>query len=194
MINKEDCLILLEKHLGEEKRIIDHSKTVNKVALHIAWELNNAGIPIDIALVDGGSLLHDIGKIREIKSSNSLSHAEEGYKILMDEELEDFANIVRKHLFYSFRNPMLRPRNWEEKILFYADMLVKEGDAEGGKKYRLVPFTERLDYLRKVYGKNKEILEAIDESENLLYAIETQLIERIGDGYTKKLEEEVNLV
>ena len=107
-------------------------------------------------MVDLASLLHDIGKIKAKEKDED--HALTGANILINENLAELADIVRKHRLDSVLGND-SPLTIEEKIVYYADKVVDqeflglEKRADGWKKR--YPNVDAL--LKKVYPKIKEI-------------------------------------
>ena len=143
LLSKKECMELLKKYEMPEN-ILAHSLTVNKVAVFLAEKLSEKGIEIFIPLVDSASMLHDIGKKREIEKEVD-SHIAEGYEILQKENLISEAIICRKHGALSPLNPITRPKSWEEKVVFYADKRVLHD--------KIVTIKERLKDANKRYPK-----------------------------------------
>ena len=166
--SREQCFKLIEKY-HVPKNIVKHSLTVNKVATYLAKQLIAKGEKVNYELVDRASLLHDIAK--HMKGDN---HEEEGYKILKNEGLKEVALIVRKHSLFSVLSEKDKPVTWEEKIVFYADKRVIED--------YIVGLEERMNYLKKRYGKSQEILRKIEESKLLTRKIEKEIFCKIGDS------------
>ena len=153
-------MALLKKYEMPEN-IINHTLLVNKIAIFLAEKLADKGEEIFVPLIDSGSLLHDIGKIKSIKAKEMTgNHIAEGYEILQKENLISEAIICRKHGALSPLNPITKPKSWEEKVVFYADKRVIH-DKIGSLK-------ERYDDLKKRYPKNsKELDKAYSFAEKL---------------------------
>lgn len=158
------------KKYNVPENILKHSLVVNKFAIQLANLLINEGEQVNKILVDRASLLHDIGKFKAL--NKGVSHEEEGYKILKKEGFNEIANIVKKHSLFSVLNKKEAPVTWEEKIVFYADKRVNED--------KIVTLKERMNYLKKRYGKNKKILKKIEAAEPLIYQIEKEIFNKIS--------------
>ena len=74
-ITKEEINNLYKKW-DTPSHVIAHCKAVADVAAKLASELNNHGYKLDIALVRGSALAHDVARIHE-------NHAAVGSKIFM---------------------------------------------------------------------------------------------------------------
>ena len=132
---KEECLVLLNKNKTPSK-IIEHSKTVCKVAEDIAEKLIRKGVKLNKKLVIASALLHDIERARE-------HHVVEGVKLLKNLGFPDVAKVIKKHSLYKLQQKNRQPHSWEEKIVFYADKRVT-GD-------KIVSLEERFKALEKRY-------------------------------------------
>ena len=167
MISKKECMGLLKKYEMPDN-VLAHSIMVNKVAVFLAEKLAEKDVEIYIPLVDTASLLHDIGKIKEIKGEEE-SHVSAGYEILQKENLISQAIICRKHGSLSPLNPITKPKTWEEKVVFYADKRVLHD--------RIVSIQERLEDANKRYPKH-----AKEERKAFLFVeeVEKEIFDRIG--------------
>ena len=161
MISREECLELLKRH-DLPDNIIQHSILVNKIAVFLAKELQKKGVEIYVDLVDSASLLHDIGRKRII--DNGGDHIAEGYEILQNESLISQAIVCRKHGMLSPLNPVTKPKEWEEKVVFYADKRAGEGRAISAK--------ERVEDLKKRYPKDAK---EIEKASAFLFKVEKEI-------------------
>lgn len=167
-MNKLQLQSLLKKY-RTPRHIIDHMRKVAAVGLFFAKKMNESGVKVNEELVEYGSLLHDIVKIvdfPDIDESKLLDlatpedkkywkelivryhrdkHCVAGYKVLLVENEEELALIVKKHgynnlIAVDFND---RPVTLEEKIVYYADKRVrhdqvvslKERIEDGQKRY-----------------------------------------------------------
>lgn len=122
----DEALALL-KAVGTPSIVVRHSKVVRDVALKIA-----AHMPVDLNLVEVGALLHDIGRSK----TAGVDHAVAGAKILKEKNIDEkIIHIVERHLGAGIdRSDAVQlglppkdycPKTPEEKIVSYADLLVK---------------------------------------------------------------------
>ncbi|MBD3226584.1 MAG: HDIG domain-containing protein [Candidatus Lokiarchaeota archaeon] len=158
------------KQLKLRKHIIRHVKTVSKKALEIAEKINQNGHPVNLALVEIGALLHDIGRSR----TNKIEHGIEGGKIILELGLsKKLARIAETHLLggidenyakiLGFPERSYLPETLEEKIVCYADKLVK------GQKD--VSVRERFKIWRSRFGDTL----LLNDSESNIRKIEEEL-------------------
>ncbi len=136
--NRKDCLNLMDKYrvpVGIRK----HCQVVNKIAVLLAKKLRAASIDVDVDLVDAASMLHDLMRVinfdtfegakreeqvvwEEMKARYGyLDHAEASYEVLKN-IYPKVAEVIIKHGVTSVIKG--EPKNWEEKILAYADRRV----------------------------------------------------------------------
>lgn len=108
-----------------------HCLNVSKVAVKLAERVNAKGIPVDIKLVEIGSLLHDIGR----SETHNIDHSAVGGKIARELGLpEPLARIIDRHIGAGIPGEEARrlglpegeyvPETVEEKIVAYADKLI----------------------------------------------------------------------
>jgi len=142
MISEKSCLELLKKERVPEN-VIRHSQAVRRVAVYLAKLLMKGGIKVDVELVDRAALLHDICKIRFVKTDKEPFHPDEGAKLLRKHGLNKIADIVEANGSSAVLNGKID--SWEKKLMCYADARVV-GDNITGLK-------ERFEYLRKRYAE-----------------------------------------
>lgn len=148
---------LLEKYVGREKGIIDHSIAVSEFLYEISSHIKekNPDIDIDPERMRVIGLLHDIGKLED------KNHFVAGAEILEREGLPEIAEVVKKH---GIAKEVCRaegiegdfePESLEEKLLTYADARVKHD--------KIVSFEKRFrDFLERT-KRDKEKYEAAEE-------------------------------
>lgn len=142
-MQRENALELLRK-VGLSEHIIQHSIAVANKAIEIAKRIQAAGHPVDIELVESGALLHDIGRVK----SQGFHHAAEGSRILRKNGLpESIVRIAETHSLEA-----LWPQTLEEKIVCYADKIMKGTDE--------ISVHHRFDLWMRRYGKNELLLTA----------------------------------
>jgi uncharacterized protein len=140
---KEDALKLY-RELGLPDHIIKHSILVAEKALEIAKQIQDAGHPVNLELVEMGALLHDIGRV----NAKGLHHAAEGSKILREHGFsEAIARIVETHSLNASW-----PTTIEEKIVCYADKIIK-----GTQRLSV---NDRFDIWIKRYGQSEILITA----------------------------------
>jgi len=127
---KEQCYELFRKYKTPDN-VIKHSEAVNKVAVFLASRLKEAGIDINVGIVNAASLLHDIARLEK-------PHSKVGAEILRKEGFPEVAKCVETHGYSSIS--ILE--SWEQKVVHYADkratnktVSLKERAAGWMKKY-----------------------------------------------------------
>ena len=139
--------------------VISHCKAVAKVAVRLASELNRHGYQLDLDLIKGAGLSHDVARTEE-------EHWLIGCKALEKLGYHDEAEIVRVHMFYSFLHAVNALD--ETDLVCLGDRLVKED--------RYVGLDERIAYILDKAPKDpevrKRILEKKEETRKLLDKIE----------------------
>ena len=132
--SREQALRLLRKNQCSAK-VINHSKTVTKLALETANALKERSLKIDFALVEAGALLHDIGRSK----THTVHHAVVGVEIAKSAGLPDsVVSIIKRHVGGGITASEAEKLGWpkdvyvpitlEEKIVSYADKLVESSN------------------------------------------------------------------
>lgn len=164
MISREKCLELLRKHNPDN--IVRHSIQVNKVAVFLANKINKNGIDVDIEAVDIASLLHDLGKYKEV--TTGIDHGLAAERILMEEGFpKKIRELVKSHL----KKNVEEFDSMEEKIIFYADGRVSHD--------KIVTLDERTEELKKRLPHYVEILV---RNKPVYKTVEKELLGRIKTG------------
>lgn len=168
-ITEKQAIELLKKYSTNEKsfkKILAHSKAVQKVALEIAKKIHN----INIEFIKIASLLHDIGRFKCPPGKNSIKHGIIGAKILRKEKLPEYAKVAERHLGAGITKENIKrkrlnlplkdyiPLTKEEKIIAHADNLVF-GSKVGTLKMVINRFKKELgrEYTERVKKLAKEI-------------------------------------
>lgn len=146
------CLRLL-REAGCSEEVINHCKTVRKVAVKIAKKAH-----ANIQLVEAGALLHDIGRSK----TQGIMHGVEGAKIAEQLGLpSSIIHIIERHLGAGI--PLeeavqlglpakeYMPKTLEEKIVAHADNLI-----ENDRKHPIEIEVEKA--LQKGHRKHAERL------------------------------------
>jgi len=122
-------------------RLLAHVEMVAAVAYQMAVFLRNSGEQVDPVLAHRGGLLHDLAKIpaRGQKIGHGLLAAE----MLRQRGQPILAEIVGRHVLFDILNQEMRPRTWEEKLVYFADKMVE--------LERIVSFHDRLAALQQRY-------------------------------------------
>jgi uncharacterized protein len=162
----EECFLLLKKFEVPE-HVIEHSRRVHGVASYLCRLLNGHGERLDQALVEAGSLLHDVAKLRT--SSTGGNHAQSGARLLWELGFPEVAEIVRQHVVLDVEKhhgPIT-----EAEVVHYSDKRVKHTT--------IVPLLERFRDLKKRYGKTPEALAWLEDLERQSLLLEERLFRKI---------------
>jgi uncharacterized protein len=161
-----ECLALLQEHHVPE-HIIEHSRMVHKVALPLCRALIRRGEELDCAMVEAGSLLHDIAKMASLDSGEG--HAEAGARLLTELGFPEVGEIVRQHVVLD-DDPSVPPVT-EAAIVHYADKRVKHTE--------IVPLAERFQDLKERYGKTPAARRWMEEMESRSILLEKSLFREL---------------
>ncbi len=153
-ITEKKAIALLKKYAPNEKKfklVLAHSKSVQKVALRIA-----KNIDCDKDFIKTASILHDIGRFKYLKK-DTIKHGVYGAKILRKHKLLRHANVCERHLGAGITKKDIKdqklplpkkcfiPLTKEEYIIAHADNLVF-----GTKE---VPFKKVFERFQKELGE-----------------------------------------
>jgi len=150
--SQDKAIKLLEKS-GCSPNVIQHCKTVAKLAVEMARVLQKRGFTVDTELVEIGALLHDIGRSK----THSVDHAIAGAKIAESVGMPDaVTRIIERHvgagipqgeaMELGWPKKSYLPETLEERIVAYADKLV-----EGNER---VPINKTIAQFSRKLGKN----------------------------------------
>jgi hypothetical protein len=126
--------------------VIRHCVKVTDTALKIGQALNDKGCCLDLGLIQGAGLLHDIARVED-------KHWEIGAAIAEAHGYFAEAEIIRIHMFYSC-DPG-GERITETDILCLADRMVKEDEYVG--------LDNRMQYILDKFRGNPEAFARISE-------------------------------
>lgn len=141
-ITEETCEMLYERY-GTPPHVIAHCKAVSHVAEIIARHLNEHGFHMDLALVKGAGLAHDVARVQD-------RHWDAGAEILENLGYSDEAAIVRVHMNFDF-HPFEKLN--ETDMVCLGDRLVKED--------RYVGLDERIEYILAKAPEDPEVRKRI---------------------------------
>ena len=116
-LSEKEAERLYEKY-QTPAHVIAHCREVTRVACGIAEQLNKHGYHLDLDLIRGAGLAHDVARTSE-------EHWNVGAEILRELGYDDEANIVQQHMSYQFK-PV--DRLTETDMVCFGDRLVKEHD------------------------------------------------------------------
>jgi putative nucleotidyltransferase with HDIG domain len=162
----EECFLLLKKFEVPE-HVIEHSRSVHGVALCLCHLLNRHGERLDQALVEAGSLLHDVAKVRALGTGGN--HAQAGARLLGELGFPEVAEIVRQHVVLDAATH--HGGITEAEVVHYSDKRVKHTT--------IVPLVERFRDLKKRYGKSPEALAWLEDLERQSLLLEERLFQKI---------------
>jgi len=175
-MNEKQCIELLKKYAHDEeifKKVLEHSKAVQKVALRIAEDIVANGHHVDIKFLIGACLLHDIGRFKTGKNGKDIiQHGVLGAEILRKEGLDErYTLVCERHLGSGISKEDIQeqgldlplkdyiPESIEEKIISYADSLIF-GNREG--TIEEVYERYRKEVGEKLVEKTKKLHEAVE--------------------------------
>jgi len=195
---REQCFDIIERY-RVPLHIRKHSLAVCRLAVFLAKKLKTRGAAVDVNLVDRACLLHDMARVcdfdkvdfgkfeqtitQEDKTKweqiraryNGSCHEDAAYDILK-EQYPELALTIKKHRYMAILDEKTRPRTWEEKLLYYADMRVMGN--------RIVPLKTRL---RDAHKRNVNLHTSVTESkintakvDPLIHRLEEEIFQNIG--------------
>ncbi len=194
---RKECLaILAEYHIPPH--IVSHSRAVAKLAVFLAQRLNEKGAAVDVELLEGACLLHDLLRVLDFKESDynrfertlpeeekakwrrlrakykASSHEDAAYDILR-EQYPALALTIMRHRYMAMLDEKEKPDTWEEKLLYYADKRVMHET--------IVPLKERLaeGHKRNVFLHGSAAQSKINTAkvDPLIYEMEKEIFEKI---------------
>lgn len=163
---------------------IQHVIYVNAVGMHIARQLRDAGLPIDLGLVVGSTLCHDVGKYG-VKGDEAKRiayyHYFYTYEWYEKRGLEKMGNIATNHSTWDLE---LYNLTIEALLLIYADFRVKNLRIDGIDTMSIIS-------LQESYQVILDKLDNVDEAKRNRY---TRVYARLVDFeiYLKRLGIEVD--
>jgi uncharacterized protein len=169
VIPSEGDAIALHKKYGSNQIIVEHCRTVARVARLLAEEFQRRGQAVDVRVVVAAALLHDIGRSR----IQTVGHAVEGAAMVEKEGVDrKVVEIIRRHVgagispeeAKSLGLPDLDyiPRTLEERIVCFADKMVDRD--------KVRPFSEEV---HKFTMKSHDVMR--------LLALKRRLQEELGE-------------
>ncbi|HEY4692615.1 MAG TPA: HAD-IA family hydrolase [Bellilinea sp.] len=162
---------------GASANLVVHVDMVAALAYQMAVWLRQAGEQVNPVLAHRGGLLHDLVKIPAL--AVRVDHGQMAADLLIERAQPELAEIARRHILFNLVDDRLRPRTWEEKLVYYADKLVESS--------QIVSFQERLTALReryKIATPEDEMTALIDS----LGALELEICRPMGFTPVKLLE------
>ena len=163
------CYKLLKRYHVPD-HIVEHSKTVCKVAVLLAEELNEQGEHLCIPEIQAAALLHDITKMEGIRTRQD--HAKTGKELLVKLGFIRIGGIVAEHI--KLREGQNSPPLSEEEIINYSDKRVMHAT--------VVTLAERFADLRERYGVKgvgKNAMQRIRALEHETYELENKIFAKL---------------
>lgn len=182
--------MLMEKRISEKEcenlykicntppHVIAHCRAVSRTAVEIGQKLNLHGFNLDLDLIRGAGLSHDVARTSE-------NHGEEGAKILEKFGYRAEADIVRVHMYYDFNS--FEKLN-ETDLVCLGDRLVIEGHYAGlDKRFEYImhkaPQDEKIR--SRLLQKKKETRELLDKIEKTM----GETVDSLFSGHSTSDEE-----
>jgi putative nucleotidyltransferase with HDIG domain len=163
---RDECFVLLREH-EVPQHIIQHSRVVYGVALYLCRALILHGEKLDPALVEAGSLLHDITKMKSLEIGEG--HPQSGAQLLSRLGYPQVAEIVRQHVVLD--DGISSGPVTEALLVHYADKRVKHTT--------VVSLGERFRDLKERYGKNPAALAWMEDLERKSYKLEQRIFQKL---------------
>ena len=160
-ISEKEVERLYEEYQTPE-HVIAHCREVTRVACGIAEHLNLHGYHLDVDLVRGAGLAHDVARTSD-------EHWNVGADILLELGYESEADIVRNHMFYNFN---CIDCLCETDMVCLGDRLVKEHDYVG--------VDERFQYIMDKAPDRPGIIEHLTERREEMRRLLNQIEDIIG--------------
>jgi len=168
--NREQALSILQKNKCSPE-VIAHCQAVASLAVELSEKFEAKNYPINMALIEAGALLHDLGRAK----THSVNHAIEGMQIAQAESLPDaIICIIKRHVGAGITSEEAEVLNWpkdnyipqslEEKIVCYADKCIS-----GTKRIPVETTVKQLqtqkleDAAQRVINLYKEITNLLEE-------------------------------
>jgi HD superfamily phosphodiesterase len=142
---REECLTLLKEYHTPD-HVVRHCLKVTETALKLGRALNDRGCRLDLGLIQGAGLIHDIARVED-------KHWEIGAEIAAGLGYDQEAEIIKVHMHYNC-DPN-REKISETDILCLADRMVKEDEYVG--------LEDRMKYILDKFKGNPEAAARISE-------------------------------
>ena len=135
--SRDECIGIL-RGAGCSGGVVGHCLNVTRIALRLAEAVRARGHDVDLALVEAGALLHDLGRCR----THSIRHAVEGGEVAREIGLpETVIRIIERHIGAGLPRDEAAelglpegdyvPETLEEKLVCYADKFAEGARAVG---------------------------------------------------------------
>ncbi len=162
-MDEKQAIDILKKHSTSEKdlkKVLEHSKALQKLALEVAQKImqRNKDISIDLEFIRTACILHDIGRFKHPPGTEPVKHGVAGAEILRQEGLDErYARVCERHLGGGITEEDVKekdlpipaadytPKTIEERIISYADNLLW-GEKPKDSAEVVKRFTEELGH------------------------------------------------
>lgn len=164
-----ECRAIWE-HYQTPQKVREHCLAVSKLAVSIGERLNLAGCGLNMEMIRGAALLHDVARADE-------NHAAKGAEILQREGYPAIAEIIRRH--HDLEPEGETPD--EAEVVYLADKLVRGSE--------VVTLAERFADSRKRCASEtdaKEALAAHERRYRQAKQIEAKILDYIEKGNPSK--------
>jgi putative nucleotidyltransferase with HDIG domain len=145
--------------------IIRHSRGVARVAAEAARLVRDAGVPVDVRLVEVAALLHDIDKLETRRGG---THGVMGAAWMVGAGHEELAIPIASHPVTALFDEERYPRGWPSVALSVADRHVAQ---------EFVTIDERIDDMARRHPEYRHQLEL---ARRPAHALEAELAEVAG--------------
>lgn len=164
-------------------RTLEHITGVHRLALHCATEMQQAGAPVDLCLISGASIVHDLGKYG-CKAGERVPYLHYYYTDLWcnKRDLKNIGHIGANHSVWDLE---LENLSAESLLLIYADFRVKQIFEHGKECTKLFSLKDSFEVILSK-------LDQVDEAKQLRY---TKVYAKLKDfeDYMRSLGVDVEL-
>lgn len=160
--SKQECMCLLKEYHTPD-HVVRHCIAVTETALKIASALNEHGYELDLDLIQGAGLLHDIARVED-------RHWEIGANIVLNLGYEEEADIIRVHM--SYLGEPTKEKLTELDIICLSDRMVKEN--------KFVGLQKRMQFILDKFRCDVEATERIKKRVEEAQALVNRIEETIG--------------
>jgi len=176
---REEALRLM-REAGCSQQVIDHCLRVTKVAMNLTDMFRQRGFEVDLALVEAGALMHDLGRSK----THSVEHGVVGGQLAREMGLPDsLVRVIERHVGAGITadeaeriglpKGSYMPETLEEKIVAYADDII-EGN-------RLVDIEVTVEKFARELGKDHPALDR-------LRALHDEIVSLIGPEFRPDID------
>ena len=170
-ISVEECNRLFTEY-NTPKHVIGHCRAVSDVAYTIGLKLNENGMNLDLPLIKGAGLAHDVLRVME-------NHDDRGAELLEKLGYYDEAAIVKVHMKFRYTG---NDEITESTLVCLGDRLVKEDHYVG--------LDERMEYIIHKAGdrpeSTKRILDGKAKTRKFMDNIEKRMGQTIDSLFDRE--------